>query len=257
MKSETNRLEKTLEKFWEKVGVSEHQGKEPGKVVTLDGRPIKTPLGLPLVIPPKRHSVLPQLIAQEWGILSSLKLKPYSLPLTSLAARAVDLEYSPEGPAERARATELLLPYIDTDTMLIFSPSTDSDGELRPAQEERYRPLIAAAEQFWGVKLNSLDSDVQLFGNYQTPEAKAKVKEWVESLDSWKFVAFERATTAAKSIIGAMNLVTQKLTPDEVAELVSLEVKFQTERWGEVEDTHDVEHADIRRLLGAAYIIAK
>jgi ATP synthase F1 complex assembly factor 2 len=250
-------LEKTLEKFWDKVGISEHKGKEPGNVVTLDGKPIKTAAGFPLLIPPSKSPFLAQLVAQEWGLLSSLKLKPYSLPLTSLASRAVDLQYSPEGAKERELATELMLPYLDTDTLLVFSPAKDSDGELRPAQEQRYRPVIAAAEQFWGTKLNCLDCDVALFGNYQTADTRAKVKKWIDSLDSWQFVALERATSAAKSLIGAMCLVTQKLTPDEVAELVTMEVTFQTQRWGEVEDTHDVEHADIRRLLGSAYIMAK
>lgn len=39
---------------------------------------------------------------------------------------------------------------------------------------------------------------------------------------------------------------------DGIAYLASLEVRFQTQMWGEVEDTHDVDYADIRRQLGSA-----
>jgi ATP synthase F1 complex assembly factor 2 len=34
-----------------------------------------------------------------------------------------------------------------------------------------------------------------------------------------------------------------------------LEVLHQTEQWGEVEDTHDVDNADIRRQLGTVVLL--
>ncbi|ANB15401.1 Atp12p [Sugiyamaella lignohabitans] len=260
--TETNRLEKTLEKFWTKVGVSQYQGSEDGlsgHVITLDSKPIKTPLGFPLVVPEYKQSsaALAHLIAQEWSLLSNLKIKRHNLPITGLASRAVDLQYSPEGVQEIDRTIELLLPYLDTDTLITFAPHKDCDGTLRPAQEELYWPVIKEAEKFWDVKLNVLDSETTLFGSKQSLETRQKVENWLRSLDIWQFTALERATTAAKSLIAGMNIVTHKRTPDEVAKLVNLETTFQTEQWGEVEDTHDVEHADIRRLLGSAYILAK
>jgi ATP synthase F1 complex assembly factor 2 len=260
VRSETNRLEKTLEKFWTKVSVSKYRGSDmDGHMVTLDSKPIKTPLGFPLVVPSEknRRTALAHLIAQEWSLLCSLKIKRHSLPLTSLAARAMDLQYSSEGRQEVDKTIRLLLPYLETDTLLTFAPKSDCDGLLRPAQEKAYHPVIKEAELFWGVELNILDSDVSFFSNEQSPETIKIVSDWMRSLDMWQFTALERATTAAKSLIGAMNIVTQKRTPDQVADLVNMEVNFQTAQWGEVEDTHDVEFVDIRRLLGSAYILAQ
>jgi len=36
---------------------------------------------------------------------------------------------------------------------------------------------------------------------------------------------------------------------------VSVEVVWQTGRWGEVEDTHDVEKEDVRRQLASAVLL--
>lgn len=42
---------------------------------------------------------------------------------------------------------------------------------------------------------------------------------------------------------------------EEAARAVSLEVSWQTGRWGEVEDTHDVEREDLRRQLGSVVLL--
>jgi ATP synthase F1 complex assembly factor 2 len=39
------------------------------------------------------------------------------------------------------------------------------------------------------------------------------------------------------------------------AQAASLEVLHQTEQWGEVEDTHDVEKEDLRRQLGSVILL--
>lgn len=44
-------------------------------------------------------------------------------------------------------------------------------------------------------------------------------------------------------------------TVEAAARAASLEVLFQTARWGEVEDTHDVEKEDLRRQLGSVVLL--
>lgn len=255
--TETNRLEKTAERFWEKVSV----GTVPeGLVVQLDGKAIKTPGGRPLVIPAEKKA-LAHLIAHEWRILPSLKIKPHSLQLTSLAARAVDLsaEFS-EGNADLIKAdiVDALLPYLDTDTLLVFAPLKDCEGTLRPAQEELYRSIIKNAETFWGhgVILSWLDTEICIAGNTQSSETKQVVGDWIKSLDTWQLVALERATMTAKSLISGMNIATRQMSVEDVAVACTLETIHQTQVWGEVEDTHDVDFHDMRRSLGSAYLLA-
>lgn len=42
---------------------------------------------------------------------------------------------------------------------------------------------------------------------------------------------------------------------EQAAEACSLEVKWQTRKWGEVEDTHDVEKEDLRRQFGSVIVV--
>lgn len=257
--SETNRLEKTAERFWEKVSVAPSADGE-SLFVQLDGKSIKTPKGLPLAIP-ARKKALAHLIAQEWRVLPNLKIKPHSLQLTSLAARAVDLEVDIKengGDLVKDDIVDALLPYLDTDTLLVFAPIKDCEGTLRPAQEEVYRGIIKQAEQFWanGVILSWLDTEICIAGNTQSEETKKVVGEWIRSLDTWQLVALERATMTAKSLISGMNIATRRMSVEDVSVAATLETIHQTKVWGEVEDTHDVDYHDIRRSLGSAYLLA-
>lgn len=96
--------------------------------VTLDGRPLKTPDGNKLRLPPQKK-VLAALIANEWDIQDKA-LKPHTLPLvsdvsydtrrylkclqTSIAARAIDGLGSVE---TRTAVANTLLRYFDTDAI--------------------------------------------------------------------------------------------------------------------------------------------
>jgi len=42
---------------------------------------------------------------------------------------------------------------------------------------------------------------------------------------------------------------------EEATEASTVEVKWQTGMWGEVEDTHDVDNEDIRRQLGSTILL--
>ncbi len=254
-----------------------------GFTVQLDTKPIRTPLGNNLIIP-KSKEVLAHLIAHEWKILPNLKIKPHSVPLTSIASRAIDLslaekkklageELNADDAMKLASKNDIvdgLLNYLDTDTLLVFSPLADHEGKLRKAQEDTYEPIIKYFEEYFSnlsgkqIKLKSLDSELGLMGNQQTPETREIVKNWLHQLDIWDLCALEKTTLVAKSFIAGFLIINKHLPPqpnaysnitvDEICNAVNLETIFQTQEWGEVEDTHDVDHADLRRNLGASLI---
>ncbi|ODV98258.1 hypothetical protein PACTADRAFT_48052 [Pachysolen tannophilus NRRL Y-2460] len=276
---ETKRLEKNLSKFWEKVGVEET---DHGFEVQLDNKTIKTPLGNPLVLP-KSKKTLAHLIAVEWKHLPNLSARSFSLPLTSTASRAIDLTKShdlndPDLIVKVGRIDDIkedLLRYLDTDTLLVFSPALDCDGDLRPAQEKLYRPIIKSMEDYFAkstgkdnVRLSYLDSDKDgLVGNVQTEETKEVIRLWMSGLNMWQMVALEKATLIAKSFLAGAAIIRANekalaeeeegiLTIEEIAQAATLETIYQTKRWGEVEDTHDVDKVDVRRNLASASLIA-
>jgi ATP12 chaperone protein len=70
--------ETTRKRFWKTVGI-DRRGDE--FTVTLDDRPLKTPSGNVLLLPPNKHLVA-SLIAAEWEQQEVL-LKPHALPMVS------------------------------------------------------------------------------------------------------------------------------------------------------------------------------
>lgn len=88
-------------------------------------------------------------------------------------------------------------------------------------------------------------------------------------LPAWELVGLERAALAGKSLCVAARLVGEwseylrakgegragaRFGVEEACEACSLEVRWQTGRWGEVEDTHDVEREDLRRQFGSVVL---
>ncbi|GMM37126.1 ATP synthase complex assembly protein [Saccharomycopsis crataegensis] len=276
LKTETNRLEKTLQKFWEKITV-ENDGAEIS--VKMDGKCLRTPLGNEIILP-KSKPILAELIALEWRNLPNLSIKPHQVPLTSITARAIDLKLANNADAEgkakignRQHISEELLRYLDTDTLLIFSPADEFEGALRAEQDKLYKPLMSEVEELLTslhpekeeIKLSFLDCEVHgIRSNKQSEATKIAAQKFMDSLDVYSFVAFEKAVMSSKSFICGMYTVMlsreadgqMRLELDNIIRASNLETIYQTERWGEVEDTHDVDKEDIKRNLTSAVLLA-
>lgn len=231
IKSETNRLEKTLSKFWNKA--TARKNKEKGQYnVCLDDKPLKTPLGNQLSLPADKKQ-LAYLISHEWDNLVDLKIKPNTLPLTSMASRATDLE-SVHGaetvdPNLVTKVGDLqdikidMLRYLDTDTCLIFTTLEEYEGRLRQRQEELYRPLIAEYEDYfteyarrnnllpeedYKVKLEYLDCETDgLRGNRQSLTTQNIVLLWLDQLPIYDLVALEKAILSSKSFLCGVSIL--------------------------------------------------
>lgn len=301
--SATNRLEKTLTKFWEKVDTTFNDKKNKYDVL-LDGKTLKTPLGFPLSLPPQK-SQLAHLIAHEWKNLPDLKIKTNSLPLTSIASRSIDLEeihretnkVNDEMIAKVGSLLDIklnLLRYLDTDTCLIFTTTDEYQGKLRTRQNELYLPLIAEYEDFFTtygqkhanllpeghkIQLEFLDCETHgLRGNKQSITTQNVVLHWMDSLPIYDLIALEKSVLTTKSFLCGATILrlnvsnpetkrdlyqVNKSSPEEyyfrtvaeVIELGNMETIFQTEQWGEVEDTHDVDKVDWLRNLSSAALL--
>lgn len=278
LQTETNRASKTLQKFWNDVSVKEC---DTHLTVMLDNKPLRTPLGNALSVS-KDRKLLALLLQNEWSSMSSLAIKPHSLPITSIVSRCIDLEYTakpgsdPELVAkiggDRSVISESLLRYLDTDTLMCLSPRAEYEGTLRAAQDELYLPVISQVEKFLSrfaqdpVKLQILDADVHgLKGNLQDKNTKEAALAYLNSLSMWDFAVFEKAVLTTKSFLCGLLLLhnksqnpssDMKVTMEKIAQFATLETIYQVERWGEVEDTHDVDKRDVRRNINAVSIVA-
>lgn len=173
-------------------------------------------------------------------------------------------------------------------------PPKDADPtlpSLRALQIHTAEPIISyLTSSVWpGVHLDpGLDSG-SIIPAQQPAETRDIVRGWLAGLGAWELVGLERAVLAGKSLfVGARLLcewgesfadvrralsgggsgsigdgvgnITGPQQPkrfgiEEAATACSLEVAWQTGRWGEVEDTHDVEKEDLRRQFGSAVLV--
>lgn len=283
VKSETNRLAKNGKKFWDTVTLS--VTKDKLIQLELDGKPIKTPLGNKIAFD-ENKKLLALLLQKEWETIPDSSVKQHALPLTSLVSRCIDLENTNgiNGDIElrtkiggdRNAINKDLLRYLDTDTLLVFSPKAEYEGALRTAQNDMYLPIIKAVEEYLTenfskdhnkTELRVLDADIHgLRGNMQNDVTKAAATNYLNSLSLWNLAVFEKTVLSTKSFICAVLLLqnkaqtnvanNMKYSVDDIVKASTLETIYQTERWGEVEDTHDVGKRNIKRNVNAASLVA-
>lgn len=240
IKSDTNKLSKSLTKFWDKVDTVLDESSNKYEI-QLDGKTLKTPLGF-LMSLPESKKIFAHLIQHEWSNLPELKIQTSSLPLTSIASRAIDLlnanekyEENSDFVAKVGRIDDIklnLLRYLDTDTCLIFTTVEEYEGKLRERQDELYQPLIKEHEDFftnWAIKrgnllpskdykvtLEFLDCEVDgLRGNQQNLTTQSIVLDWMNHLSIYELVALEKAVLTSKSFLCGVSLLRSNVADND------------------------------------------
>lgn len=158
-------------------------------------------------------------------------------------------------------------------------------GGLRDLQIRTATPILSyLTTSLWpGVELQpALDetSGGSIMPRGQPAQTRAVIRGWLSGLNAWDLVGMERAVLAGKSLCVAARLVGEwsealrasgslmmggslsgdrlvgpnQFGVDEAVTASTLEVRWQTDRWGEVEDTHDVDREDVRRQMGMAVL---
>jgi chaperone required for assembly of F1-ATPase len=209
-------------------------------------------------------------------------LKQHNIPLTSLVSRVLDIRAADEGGSTDVREAivRMCLRYLQADTLLCWAPERsihEPDGtgreSLRTVQMRVAKDVIAyLTTRVWpGVEIQPvLDSD-SIVPAAQPDVTISIVRGWLTGLPAFELAGVERAALAGKSLLAAVRLVaewsealthlrqsgrpSERFGIDEAVEACTLEVRWQTEQWGEVEDTHDVEKEDLRRQFGSVILL--
>ncbi|KDE04284.1 hypothetical protein MVLG_05312 [Microbotryum lychnidis-dioicae p1A1 Lamole] len=239
---QTSRAEKMMRRFWKTVSVSPQP--DGTYAVMLDKRTLKTPGGTKISLP-KQQLAVAVLIAEEWENQLAV-LKPHTLPMTSIISRAIDGLSTPD---VRAEVVANLLRYLDTDTVCFHEEEPD---HLVTLQDAHWNPLLDWVRKTYDVELIKYEG---ILNTKQPDPTIVKLGGVVADYDEYKLAAFERAVLASKSYLIALGLVEGHLSVDEAAKCAHVEVQSQINRWGEVEDTHDVDHQDVRVRLGSAALL--
>lgn len=270
-------------RFWKDVVVREANG---GLQVFLDQRPVRMSNKQILTVPLSKPQ-LATAIALEWDLLMSAQqaLKTDYIPMTSLAARALDIEAADAAGRDKTRNDILryLMRVLSTDTLLCWAPEKTLNESLQNGKTLRQLQEAAAAgitshltTHVWpGVKILPTLNPDSIVPVSQPELTQQVIRGWCAGLPAFELAGLERAVLASKSLLVGARLVyewgeafaqarqaaaaaaagTARFGIEEATEASSLEVTWQTLQWGEVEDTHDVQKEDLRRQLGSAIIL--
>ncbi|KAF1994375.1 F1-ATP synthase assembly protein [Amniculicola lignicola CBS 123094] len=265
-------------RFWKDVTVRETDA--AGLQVFLDSRPVRTPEKAVLTVPQSKHQ-LATAIALEWDLLVSAQqaLKTHYIPLTSLTARALHIQAADAAGQTQVRdaIVKMCMRYLSTDTLLCWAPEKNIHdpkdvSSVRQEQIDIAQPIMAyLTTHVWpGVELRPILEPDSIMPVPQPEMTQNVVRGWVTGLPAFELAGLERAVLATKSLVVGVRFIHawgEAFTPvreaagvarfgiDEAADASSIEVRWQTQQWGEVDDTHDVEKEDLKRQLGSVIIL--
>ena len=209
-----------------------------------------------------------------------------------MASRAYDIYVQDSRQASgntREEIVGMLMRYLDTDTLLCWAPAkshhdavqleqSEQRGKesLRDIQIRTAQPIISYLTTYiWpGIEIKPVLDDGSIVPASQPQQTNDVIRGWISGLGAWELAGLERAVLAGKSLCVAARLVVEwsekfhdlrqsmreeqrskRFGIEEAAEACSLEVRWQTGMWGEVEDTHDVEKEDLGRQLGSVLLV--
>ncbi len=219
-----------MKRFWTYVAVTADGS------IALDGRPVRTPGRLPLVVP---FAPLADAIADEWRAVGDT-IDPRTMPLTGLANAAI--ERVAAGPAAFAAG---LAVYGGSDLLCYRA---DSDP-LAALQATRWDPVLDWARTRY-------DTDFVLTSGVmpveQPPRTLARLREAVMALSPWDLAPLSPIVGITGSLILGLALIERAIDADAAWTAAHVDEDWQIEQWGEDElaiETRQAREADYRAAI--------
>lgn len=207
---------KIAKRFYKDVTTAQGDG---GWLVQLDGRTLKTPGKLTLLVPTEKIAAL---IAAEWDAQEE-HIRPETMPVTRLLNVAVE-----QTPDNREALIAEARKYAGTDVLCY------REGEVRLYKEhqaETWDPILDwAAEQ--GAAFKTTES---LIAISQDEKALDAVADFARSLPNMELTLFVHLVAVYGSAILAMAVLKSRLTGAEALELSRLAEIWQIKYWGQDE----------------------
>jgi chaperone required for assembly of F1-ATPase len=214
MLARRGQVQQLPKRFYTHVTVEARGG---GHAVHLDGRPIRTPNKLVLVLPTSRMAAA---IAEEWEAQGE-HIDPMSMPLTRLANSVRD---QVDGREVEVRAD--IVKYAGSDLLCYRA---DRPAELVAAQAAAWDPVLDWTRESLGADFAVCTG---LMPVDQTPESRAAIAAAVAPLESFRLASAHVMTTLLGSVVLMLATEAGRLTPDEAWKAAHVDEDWQATQWG-------------------------
>jgi len=205
-------------RFYKEVAVAPC---ESGFTVELDGRAVKTPARLLLVV---GNPELAEAVAGEWRAQGD-EIHQDTMPFTRYVCTALD-RVTPQ----RDAVIEETVRYGETDQLCYRAQEPD---ELVKRQLLTWQPLLDWAETHYGAQFETTDG---LAAVAQDDDALAKLCAAVEAENDLTLTGLHIATATSGSLIVALALMEGEVDAESAWRISQIEERWQLERWGEDEE---------------------
>ncbi len=203
-----------LKRFWDDVYVVAAEG---GYTVTLDKRPLKTPLKRALIVP---SEALAAEIAAEWRAIDG-KVDHSKMPYTQFAHAGID-----QAVDERAEIIAKTALYGETDLLCYRA---DTPQELVQRQAEAWDPLLQWSAETLGAPLKTTAGIVHV----AQPEASLKaLTAHVQPFERFALKALYDWVTISGSLLLGLAVAKGRLSAAEGWALSRVDENWQEEQWG-------------------------
>lgn len=213
---------------------------EGGFVLTLDGRPARTPGKRPLAAP---TAALAEMMAAEWDAQGD-RIDPSTMPLTRIVNVAID------GVAGKmADVGAEVVRYAGSD---LICYRADGPQGLIDRQNEAWSPLVAWARDDLGARLVLAEGVIHVD---QEADTIAAIEGIVAPLDALQLAALHTMTTLTGSAIIALAVFRGRLTAEQAWAAAHVDEDWQMDQWGRDEIALANRAARWREMKAAATIV--
>ena len=223
-----------MKRFWKDVS-AELQDNCWG--IKLDNRPLKTPGRALLVVPSLR---LADAIADEWRLVNET-IDPRAMPLTGIANAAIDRV----APAREA-FSDGLARYAGAD---LACYRAEGPRALIDEQEREWNSLLDWARGRFEVDFVTTSGLTHV---EQPGETVERLGNAIRSLDPFRLAGLSLMITIGGSLIAALAVLEKAIPPEDGWGSVSIDERWQLERWGADPDAELALESRRRDFLAAA-----
>jgi chaperone required for assembly of F1-ATPase len=227
-----------MKRFWADARAVATPG---GQAIHLDGRPLRTPKGAPLLLP---AAPLAEAIAAEWQAAPD-EFAPASLPLTGLANAAIDI-VAADPPALAAT----LAAYAAAD---LTCYRAQGPQPLVARQVAAWEPPLKAVEAAHGLVFRRTAGVTPVA---QPPETLARVSALLASMTPLELGGLSPLVTLSGSLVLPLALHLGALDAEAAFAASHVDELWQAEHWGEDEEAAAARQARAASFQAAARFLA-
>lgn len=214
-------------RFYQEVTVGAASGGEPGHAVLLDGRPVRTPRKVVLLLPTRP---LAEAVSAEWSAQVTA-IDPAAMPMTRFANTALD--------GVKGREAEVAADVVKYAGSDLLCYRADAPAGLVARQAALWDPVLHWAGDIAGARFEVQRGIVHVA---QPAAALAGLARRLAHLDAFALTALHTITTLTGSALLALAVHERHVTGEAAWQAAHVDEDWQIAQWGE-----DAEATERRR----------